>query len=192
MRTHEDNVNLSALKFGVEQILFGIIPDVNIKGSGQYTDWCRYLNVDHQILSACPSDTLSNPNTEAAENVSMFDIYHIEVKTPTIETAGLEIMGAPLYRDLPIAFYEAYQPFVFEGFGGELNNGVGLMNFSLGGRKYQAAGVLNLSRMRDVAVKYKLAERKGKQSLPAQFICESIAINFTIVLDGTISPRFSA
>ncbi len=82
---------MNQFKYPVEQIYVGVIPDENIQGAHQATDWCQFAKINHKFTK--------NGIYLTTEANKLFDntVHHWQERVPTVDAMEVTAHGMPLY-----------------------------------------------------------------------------------------------
>ena len=123
---------MNQFKFPTEYIYLGLLPDQNVSGTWQATDWHKFGLFTHKY-------TKNGVHLDPASS-KLFDnnTFHYVDKARTIDALEVAAHGVNLYQKLDTQFYSQYLPHAF----GEHtlvtpnDDGALMVNFSLFPRVY--------------------------------------------------------
>lgn len=103
----DNDMLMNQFKYPVEQIYVGVVPDVNLNGQWQATDWCQFAQVNHMFTK--------NGIYLTTEANKLFDntVHHWFKRSPSIDAMEVTAHGMQLYQKLSQSFYSSYEPMAF-------------------------------------------------------------------------------
>jgi hypothetical protein len=111
---------------------------------------------------------------------------------PTMDTIEVDAHGVPLYRTVPVPFFNQYVPYVFGG--NHINTpydiGALMLTFNLYPGSYQPSGHVNISRAREFYLIY-VSSVIGSTVAQADLSIVALALNFLLISDGSAVLRYS-
>jgi hypothetical protein len=127
-----------------------------------------------------------------AREASDISRYVCQIKEkPVLRDVQIKIAQIPFYRETTLDFYNNYISWKWPGVSAPVDPGTGLVTFKLDDlQDDQPAGSLNASRIREFYITYN-APRVNTTNL-AELCIIGNAINFLLVSDGTMAPRYVA
>jgi hypothetical protein len=177
MTMSSDNILLNSLAFPTETLYIGFRPVANLSNSQL---WWRNTVCEEQLV----------PEAVVIGGVALANnaIYYTE--TSPIDSFSISAQGVTLYDNSNYLFYNAYLPYRF-GPTIKTPESIGwfMVNFGLNPNAYQPSGYLNLSRAREIYLKYNSTYISN--TTPTDLIVMSDAINFLLVADGSAILRYA-
>jgi len=115
-----------------------------------------------------------------------------QVMTPTFDTLEIDAHGVPLYRAVPVQFFNSYVPYTYGGHHINTPYDIGalMLTFNLYPGSYQPSGHVNISRAREFYFIY-TSSVIGSSVPQADLSIVAIAINFLLISDGSAVLRYS-
>lgn len=115
-----------------------------------------------------------------------------QVLTKTFDTLEIDAHGVPLYRAVPVEFFNSYVPYTYGGHHINTPEDVGalMVTFNLYPGSYQPSGHVNISRAREFYFLYQ-SSVIGSSVPTADLSIVAIAINFLLISDGSAVLRYS-
>lgn len=115
-----------------------------------------------------------------------------QVMAKTMDTVEIEAHGVPLYRAVPVEFFNQYIPYIYGGHHINTPYDIGalMITFNLYPGSYQPSGHVNISRAREFYFKY-VSSVIGGAVPSADLSVVAIAINFLLISDGSAVLRYS-
>lgn len=187
-------IQLTELKYPIEYFTFSATPLANVGKNGQPTlgvcpaqDWHKSCWVKRKGISP-----LAAPVVKDAREASDVSRFVCQVKeTPVLRDIQIKIAQISFFHKTSIDFYNNYMTWKWEGVSAPCDPGTGLVSFKLDNLKDdQPAGSLNASRIREFYIAYNAP--KVNTSNLAELCIIGNAINFLLVSDGTMAPRYVA
>ena len=180
-----DNVNISDIKFAVENIYARFRPIINESDDNRAEMW-RMNDVSTYTEIKYPSII----TTAGVSSLAYTPVYYYKT-TPAVDSVTLSSNGSTIYDSNPGIFYNSYLPLRF---GGEKimtpsDEGAYLMTFSLYPGEPQPSGYLNFSQSREQYLGYS-SSYIGSKTTVSLVVCAT-CINFLIMSDGSLSLRYS-
>lgn len=148
-------------------------------------------------LIAVGDTSLTIPATAAlAANSAKVSVQGMEIQTksfaPTLDSIMVQAHGVDLYKDFPTAFFNAYTTYHFGGPNINAPQDVGslFVPFCLYPGTYQPSGHINVSRAREIYLKY-TSSYFGNNNVAGIMVVIASAINFLLISDGSAVLRYS-
>jgi hypothetical protein len=179
-----DSILLNNLKLAVENIKIVFRPLANNTNENAMETWNNNNNITYKELPF--------PSIIKVANISSLGstkAYYYE-ESPTIDTLGLSSSGNSIYDNNPVILYDSYLPFRY---GKNVvitpySSGSFLLTFNLYPHKDQSSGYINLSNTRDTYLIYNSSFINSNN--PCRLFLSVQTINFLVLDEGTMSPRF--
>jgi len=182
-----DQLQLNQFKYPIETIYVGLQPNINLTGPDNMTDWWRYHNVITQLVPipvAIPN-TVPIPKYVLAFSQAVWRSY-----SRTIDTLEINNHGVELYIQTPFEFFSNYIPYNYgEHISGAEDPGLAMITFNLYPGSYQPSGHFNFSQARETYLNW--TGSTISEINPATMQIVAIAINFLLVMEGTLVLRFN-
>ena len=115
-----------------------------------------------------------------------------QVMAPTFDTLEIDAHGVPLYRAVPVQFFNSYVPYTYGGQHIQTPYDIGalMVTFNLYPGSYQPSSHVNISRAREFYFIY-TSSVIGSTVAAADLSIIAIAINFLLISDGSAVLRYS-
>jgi len=193
-------VLLSALHWPIERIFFGVRPRYNIDNANknQYRDWHRMCKQVENVLDEPLYINMSGPTDPAATyetmtNVGRFtkDRFTYFTEKKIFEEIKIVAHSVTLIGPYADDFFSTYIPYRFGNT--RINSieavGIYIINFSLYPEEYQPSGHLNLSRLRETYLTFRVVNLTAIEF--ADLIIDGRAINFLLTNNGNSILRYT-
>ena len=180
-----DNVNISDIKFAVENLYIRFRPTANESDPNRAELWrVNDVSTYKEIKYA------SIIQTAGITSLAYTPVYYYQT-SPAVDAISVISNGSTIFDSNAGVFYNAYIPLRF---GGEKimtpsDEGAYLMTFSLFPGDSQPSGYLNFSQSREQYLGYSSSYIDTKHPVTA-VICAT-CINFLIMSSGSLSLRYS-
>lgn len=177
-----DKVLLKQLKYPIESLLFGFMPNSN---QGLFDNWTDFNKV---IVKEIPVPML-------IDNAQVQPVLQLVSRTakytlcnPIIKTMGIISHGNVLYSSLPAGFYNQYMAYMFPDMAATNNCGVYSIHFNQYYKKFNPSGHYDSSRARELSLSYD-ANYITPDS-PVTMYCEAHVLNFIRYSQGTVNISY--
>ena len=145
------------------------------------------------VVTPAPAVTLAAAASVAAASRKVV-MQGLELKTqsfaPTLQTISLQAHGVDIYKEFPAAFFNSYTTYHYGGSNINAPQDVGslFVPFCLYPGTYQPSGHINVSRAREIYLKY---TSSVFTSTVGYMVVIASAINFLLISDGSAVLRYS-
>jgi len=123
----DNDILMNQFKYPVEQIYVGVVPDENLSGTWQATDWCQFAKVNHRFTK--------NGIYITTEANKLYDntVCHWFDRQPSVDAMEVTAHGMSLFQKLDQQFFSSYEPMVFgdHTLVTPADSGAMLINFSM-------------------------------------------------------------
>ena len=180
-----DSVNISDIKFAVENVYVRFRPNSNESDPNSAELWRRNnVNVYKEIRYP------SIITTAGIASLAYTPVYYYENR-PAVDVVSISSNGSTIYDSNPGVFYNSYIPLRFgaEKIMTPSDDGYYLMTFSLYPGESQPSGYLNFSQSRDQYLGYSSSYIDIDH--PTTLVVCATCINFLIMSQGSLSIRYS-
>ena len=131
------------------------------------------------VNAAAPTEaeiTAALPGTQCQANY--------QVMAPTFDTLEIDAHGVPIYRQVPVQFFNSYTPYTYGGKHIQTPYDIGalMVTFNLYPGSYQPSGHINISRAREFYFLYQSSVIGSTVPAADLSIC-AVAINFLLISD---------
>jgi Major capsid protein N-terminus/Large eukaryotic DNA virus major capsid protein len=180
-----DNVNISDIKFAVENLYVRFRPLSNERDANACEIW-RNNDVSTYKELRCASII----QTAGITSLAYTPTYYYQT-TPAVDSIALISDGNTIYDVNPGVFYNSYIPLRF---GGErimtpADEGAYLMTFSIYPGEAQPSGYLNFSQSREQYIAYQSSYVDNDH--PVSLMVCATCINFLVLMPGALSIRYA-
>lgn len=180
-----DSVNISDIKFAVENLYVAFRPNENEINFNKAETWrlndiSNYTEINYPSIISV-GGTISLAYTPA--------YYYKSI--PSIDSIALISNGSTIYDSASSLFYSSYIPMRFgeDRISTPSDGGSYLMTFNLFPRESQPSGYLNFSQSRDQYIAYNSSYINVDR--PVLMIACATCINFLVTTPGSISLRYT-
>jgi len=198
-----DNIHLNNLKWPIETMYVGLRPTENISSANpnQHRDWHKMTRVRDQVAQIAAGSSgkvaydavtpLDGATTRNFSAVQVGDRLVFPESVETINSLQLEAHGISIFHEYSAQFFRDYMSYTYGGpnIVTPEDKGAMMLNFCLHPGTYQPSGHLNVSRARELYLKY-VSSQVGP-AYTADLIVQAVAINFLLISDGSAVLRYS-
>ncbi len=184
LKNDKGSVLLNEIKWPVEVMYMGFRPRANI---GNSQNW--YRNMQLNAVDMPTPVVITVPSLDTTRNIMKINNVRYYEETPVVDSIEIKAHDITLYRDTPGTFYNGYVPYRF---GKNMNTpedrGWYMIPFNTLTGEYQPSGHLNVSKTRELYVKY-----IGDYITPnnaTDFIVLADCINFLIIKNNDAALKF--
>ena len=181
------SIKLDELKYPIELIYIGILPEINEAVPNNMTDWYKYYYIDNQPVPTTVA--YINPLPPPTYSVGV-GVTSLQIPRRSLTSIAFQSHGIDIYKEFKSDFYDNVINYIFgsETFNSAEEFGIYLINFSIYTGTYQPTGYFNTSQTRENYFNYQSTSITVGQ--PASLIMVAVAINFLLIGNDTAILRY--
>lgn len=184
LKNDKGSILLNEIKWPTEVMYMGFRPRANITNSQNWYKNMRLTSVDMPTPVV-----ITIPDVDETRNIMKINNVRYYEETPVVDSIEIRAHDITLYKDTPGMFYGGYVPYRY---GKAINTpedmGWYMIPFNTLTGEYQPSGHLNVSKTRELYVKY-----LGNFISPnnaTDFITLADCINFLVIKNGNAVLKF--